>query len=171
MGPSPGASPQTPAPAARRREISPQTRRIALSPQGEAIMRALAPVVLGSLLPADRAAREEALAASMAALDDYLAHLSLPLQRQARLLLSALDLLPVRLLLLGTWSRWRDVAPERIEAFLLRTRGSRFLALRRCYVFLQSMAVIAWFDLPLAWDEIGYPGPPIERSATAGALP
>jgi hypothetical protein len=143
--------------------------RVALSPQGEAIMRTLVPVVLGPLLPADRGAREDALTAGMAALDDYLAHLSLPLQRQARLLLGVLDLLPVRLLLLGTWSRWRDVAPERIEAFLLRARGSRLRALRRCYVSLQAMAVIAWFDLPLAWDEIGYPGPPIERSAAAGA--
>ena len=132
-------------------------------------MRALAPVVLGSLLPADRAAREDALEAEMATLDDYLAHMSLPLQRQARLLLGALALLPVRLLLLGTWNRWRDVAPGRIEAFLLRARGSRFFLLRRIYDFLQSMAVLAWFDLPVACTEIGYPGPPIERPARLGA--
>jgi hypothetical protein len=128
-------------------------------------MRAVAPVVLGSLLPADRASRDEALAAAMATLDDYLAHMSLPLQQQARLLLGALALLPARLLLLHTWSRWRNVAPERVEAFLLRARANRFFLLRRSYDFLQSMAVLAWFDLPAAWSEIGYPGPPVERPA------
>jgi len=169
MDQSPGVPPQTPAPEAHRVVLAPAPGRVALSPHGEEIMRAIAPVVLGSLLPADRPAREEALEASMATLDDYLAHMSLPLQRQARLLLGALDLPPVRLLLLGTWSRWRDIAPQRIEAFLLHMRVSRLFLLRRIYDFLQSMAVLAWFDLPVAWNEIGYPGPPIERPARLGA--
>jgi len=142
--------------------------RLALSAAGEEIMRALVPVVLGTLLPADRPEREESLAAAMATLDDYLAHLSLPLQRQARLLLGALALLPVRWLLLGSWARWRDTAPERIEAFLRRAQGSRLFALRRVYDFLQSMTTVAWFDLPVAWNEIGYPGPPIERPRREG---
>jgi len=131
-------------------------------------MRAVAPVVLGPLLPADRAARDESLAAAMATRDDYLAYMSLPVQRQARMLLGVLHLRPVRRLLLGTSAPWREVAPERIEAFLLRAQGSRFYVLRRVYDFLQSMSVLAWFDLREAWSEIGFPGPPVERPVRSG---
>jgi hypothetical protein len=142
--------------------------RVALSRQGEEIMRAVAPVILGPLLPAEHTARAAALEAGIASLDDYLAYLSLPLQKEARFLFGVLALLPVRLLLVGTWSRWPAVAPQRLEAFLRRARQSRFFLLRRIHAFLQSMAVLAWFDLPAAWDEIGYPGPPIERPVRTG---
>jgi len=147
----------------------PAAGRVALSRQGEEILRAVAPAVLGPLLPAEDGARAAALEAGLASLDDYLAHLSLPLQKETRLLFGALALLPVRLVLVRTWSRWPAVAPKRVEAFLGRARDSRFFLLRRIYTSLQSLAVIAWFDLPAAWTEIGYPGPPIERPVSAGA--
>lgn len=148
-------------PAAPARPAAPV--RVALSRQGEEIVRAVAPVLLGSLLPADAAAREEALETGMSALDDYLAHFSLPLQQQTRLMFAALALLPVRLMLLGTWRRWRRADPARIEAFLRNARGSRTALLRRIYALLQSLAVIAWFDQRSAWEALGFPGPPIER--------
>jgi hypothetical protein len=134
-----------------------------LDAAGEEVLRAVAPVVLGALLPADRDARAQALDDALWAVDDYVAHLSLPLQRQARTLLAILHSAPARLLLLGTARRWRDAPPARIEAFLRRARTSRVRSLRRVYDFLQSMAVIAWFDLPAAWEDIGYPGPPLPR--------
>ncbi len=154
-----------------RRAVTPaggMAQRAALSPQGEEILRAVAPVVLGSLLPADGVGREQALAAGMASVDDYLAHLSQPLQDEARSAFGMLDLLPARLLLLGTPSRWSDAAPLRVESFLRAARDSRFYMLRRMYVFLQSMTVLAWFDQPAAWPGVGYPGPPVERPAAAG---
>ena len=146
-------------------------RQGGLSAAGEEVLRAVVPVVLGPLLPEDPAARAQALDDALRALDDYLVHLSLPLQRQARGLLAALHLLPARLLLLGTARRWRDAAPVRVEAFLRRARGSRLFLLRRVYEFLHSMTMIAWFDLPVAWAEIGYPGPPIERPLPRGERP
>jgi hypothetical protein len=142
--------------------------RLALSMRGEEIMRAVIPVVLGDLLPAEGAAREQALEAGLASLDDYLAHLSLPLQEEARDVFETLDLLPVRLLLVGTWNRWRDASPEAIESFLRSARQSRFDLLRRMYAFLQSMAELAWFGQPAAWPAIGYPGPPFERPVVDG---
>ncbi|MFN8545422.1 MAG: hypothetical protein U0807_14605 [Candidatus Binatia bacterium] len=149
----------------------PAPRKGGLSPAGEEILLAVLPVVLGTLLPADPTVRTRALDDAMWALDDYLAHLSLPLQRQARGLLAALRPLPARLVLLGTTRRWRDAPPARIEGFLRRARRSRLPVLRRIYDFLQSMTVIAWFDLPVAWTEIGYPGPPIERPFGRGDSP
>jgi len=133
-------------------------------------MRAIMAVVLNPLLPAEPATREERLTEAMTALDDYLAYMSPPIQRQARMSLAALHMWPVRRGLLGTSSPWREIAPERIEAFLLRAHDSRFFLMRRLYDFVQSMSVLAWFDLPAAWGEIGYPGPPVERPARSGEL-
>jgi hypothetical protein len=144
------------------------TQRLALSPPGEEIMRAIMPVVLGSLLPAGGAEHEQALDGSMTSLDEYLASLSLPLQAEARRVFDTLELWPVRVLLLGTSKRWQDAAPETLESFLRSARASRFDLLRRMYAFLQSMAVLAWFDQPAAWPEIGYPGPPIQPPAAVG---
>lgn len=146
----------------------PAPRKGGLSTAGEDILRAVAPVVLGELLPADRSLREHALTDAMSALDDYLVHLSLPLQRQARTLLALLHFAPVRIVLLRTTQSWSHASPACVEAFLRRARHSRVLLLRRTYDFLHSMTVIAWFDLPAAWDAIGYPGPPIERPFPQG---
>ncbi len=154
--------------AARRVPPAVVTHRVALGPPGEEIMRAVMPAVLGPLLPADDAAREQALDAGMSSLDDYLAHLSLPLQEEARSVFTTLDLLPVRVLLVGTWSSWHEASSATIESFLRAVRASRFDLLRRMYAFLQSMAVLAWFDQPAAWPEIGYSGPPIERPVVSG---
>lgn len=142
--------------------------RAALSPAGEEILAAVIPVVLGPLLPAGPA-RERALDAGLASVDDYLASLSLPLQREASDAFDTLDLPPVRALLLGTWQPWRDAPAGAVEAFLRSARQSRFLLARRIYALLQSLAVVAWFDQPEAWREIGYPGPPIGPHAPGAA--
>ncbi len=64
----------------------------------------------------------------MLALDDYLAHLSLPLQAEAARVFDTLELLPARLLLLGTAQRWRDASPVAIERFLRSARDEPPLA-------------------------------------------
>ncbi len=148
-----------------KRSVIRQPRTGALSRSGEEILRAVAPVVLGPLLPTERSARERALDDAMAVIDDYVAHLSLPLQREARMTLAVLHSLPARALLLRTRREWRDASPARVEAFLRMAKHSPVFLLRRIYDFLQSMTVIAWFDLPIAWNETGYPGPPVEREA------
>src|SRR5512139_3528748 len=101
------------------RWVSPvATQRVALSASGEAIIRAVMPVVLGSLLPQGGAERAQALDASVATLDEYLASLSLPLQAEAGNVFDTLDLWPVRLMLLGSSSRWQDATPQKIESIL-----------------------------------------------------
>ena len=143
-------------------------RKGGLSPAGEEILRAVMPVVLGSLLPVAREDREAALDEAMWALDDYVAHLSPPLQAEAGMLMNLLALAPLRLLLLRTTKRWRDAPAASIEAFLHRTRTSRLYPVRRIFDSLHSMSVIAWFDLPRAWEAIGYPGPPVARTFRQG---
>jgi hypothetical protein len=154
-----------------RRSEPPSTAspRAALSPAGEEILRAVIPVALGPLLAAAGPERDQALDAGMLALDDYLAHLSLPLQAEAERVFDTLDLLPARVLLLGTTRRWRDASPAAIERFLHTARDGRLLLLRRMAAFLQSMTVLAWFDQPAAWKGIGYPGPPVGPWAGKGS--
>jgi hypothetical protein len=152
---------------ARRARAPGAAQRAALSPAAEEILRAVIPAVLGPLLP-DGPARERALDAGVEAVDGYVASLSLPLQREAGDVFDALDLPPVRALLLGTWRPWREVPADAVEAFLRSARGSRFLLLRRVYALLQSLAVLAWFDQPPAWRELGYPGPPLGPHAGGG---
>lgn len=159
--------------AARRATSTPPdaaTTRATLTPTCEEILRAIIPVVLGSLLPADDAARERALSIGLSTLDDYLAYLPLPLQHEARDVFETLDLLPTRVLLAGSWDRWSEMPPETIESFLRSARQSRFDLVRRMFAFLQSMAVLAWFDQRAAWPAIGYGGPPIDRPLAREAL-
>jgi hypothetical protein len=147
-----------------------EKRRVALTPTGEEILRAVIPVVLGTLLPVEDAAREKALDVGLSTLDDYLAYLPVPLQHEARDVFETLDLLPTRVLLVGTWDRWSAAPPETIEAFLRSARQSRFDLVRRMFAFLQSMAVLAWFDQRAAWPAIGYGGPPIDRPLPSEGL-
>ncbi len=136
-------------------------RRVNLSPAGEEILRAITPIVLAGLLPAVGPVRESALETGLASIDEYIAHLSSPLQGEVRDLFGTLDLWPVRLLLTRSFLRWGDVPPEGIESFLLSARRSRIFLLRRIYAFLQSLVVLSFFDQRLAWKNVGYPGPPI----------
>lgn len=135
----------------------------ALGAAGEEVLRAVQPVVLAPLLPRDSATRAQALDEAVLAADDYLAHLSLPLQRQANLTLALVRSLPVRTVFLRTYRPWREASPAQIESFLRRAQTSRILLLRRIYDFLHSMSVIGWFDQTAAWDAIGYPGPAVGR--------
>lgn len=146
-----------------RRSSAPGDGRIALSAAGEEIVRALTPVVLGSLFDLDLSLRSRAMDDGISALDDYLAHLSPAVQEEVRGAFAALDLWPARLFLLGTIRPWKDAAPEALARFLRSAGGSRVQILRRIHGLLHSFVVLVWFDRPLAWPEIGYPGPPPPR--------
>jgi len=148
---------------------SARTHREVLTPGGEEVLHAVAPVVLGSLVDANRPDGAAALADAMGAIDDYLAHLSLPLQQQARVTLAALASPPARAALLRTGRPWRETSTTRIETALTRLRQSPVPALRRLYDFLHSLIVLGWFDLPVAWEGIGYPGPPAESAVVRRA--
>jgi hypothetical protein len=50
-----------------------------------------------------------------------------------------------------------------VASFLRSARGSRIYLLRRIYAFLQSLVVLSFFDQRVAWESVGYPGPPIAR--------
>ncbi len=136
----------------------------ALGAAGEEVLRAVQPVVLAPLLPSDWTTRARALDEAVIAADDYLAHMSLPLQRQANLTLALVRSLPVRVLFLRTRRSWRQASPAQVETFLRRAQTSPVFLLRRIYDFLHSMSVIGWFDQTAAWDAIGYPGPPMNRT-------
>jgi len=154
----------------RTRIRTPSRRpRQVLTPGGEAFLRAVAPVVLGPLIDVDRPPADAALGEAVDAIDDYLAYLSPPLQRQIRVTLAMLASLPVRAALLRTPAPWSAAPAARVEGALTALRQSRIPALRRLFGVLHSLVVLGWFDLPLVWQEIGYPGPPAESAVVRGA--
>ena len=137
---------------------------VGLSPAGVEILRAISPVVLADLLPRPGPERDHLLETGLANIDEYIAHLSSPLQQEVRDLFGTLDLWPVRTLLTRGFSRWSETSEETLQSFLTSARDSRVFLLRRIYAFLQSMVVLGYFDQQAAWKTIGYPGPPIERA-------
>ncbi len=136
--------------------------RVALTSQGEEILRAVGPIILADLLSDLGERRESVVESGLAGIDDYIAHLSLPLQQELGDLFATLDLWPVRVLLTGQFARWADASPEAIEAFLRGAKSSSVLLLRRVYTLLQSLVVLSFFDQPAAWKSVGYPGPLID---------
>lgn len=124
--------------------------------------------MLGGLLPEEGLEREKTLELGLESLDEYVSHLSAPLQREVADLFGTLDLWPVRVLLTGGFARWSDCSPEALVSFLRFAEGSRVFLLRRVYAFLQSLVVLSFFDQPSAWKLIGYPGPPIAKPEDTG---
>jgi hypothetical protein len=47
-----------------------------------------------------------------------------------------------------------------VAGFLARWRTSRFDLARAGYQALTQLIQAAWYDNPVAWRAIGYPGPP-----------
>jgi hypothetical protein len=130
----------------------------AARPRG-GVVEALVPVVLAGSLPAapaDRAAVHEVAQAFHRAV----AGLAPEVQAEVRQLLALLAWLPTRLVLTGIAAPLDAAHPGEIAAFLGAWRTSRFDLLRASYQALTQLIQAAWYDNPLSWKAIGYPGPP-----------
>ncbi len=124
------------------------------------LIGALAPVVLAGSLPADGAAKAVATREIVEAFDRAVSGLSPAVQEEIGQLLSLLSFPPTRVALAGLGPAWEDAAPEEIAAFLARWRNSRFDLFRAGYQALTQLLQAAWYDNPLSWAGVGYPGPP-----------
>lgn len=131
-----------------------------LGPDSVGMMKAIVPVVLAGSLPADAAARNAAVDQVIEAFDRAITGLSPAVQAEIGELLDVLRYAPTRVALAGITGSWAHASPESIAAFLQRWRTSRFDLLRSGYQALTQLIQAAWYDNPLAWKAIGYPGPP-----------
>ncbi|WP_227369493.1 hypothetical protein [Halomonas sp. M20] len=122
------------------------------------LLTALLPTVIG---PHPALQREEnAAEATLRQLDRSLAAMSSAIQKDVQELLDLLNLPLTRVPLTGVWGAWEKASPAQIDAFLVRWRDSRFDLLRQGYKALNQLLSMAWYALPMAWAETGYPGPP-----------
>jgi hypothetical protein len=134
--------------------------RRALDADGEAIFAAVAPVLLDGALPADKAARDAALAQTLDGIDAAIAGLSPHAQAELGELIALLALPPVRYGVAGVSDAWPVASPAQVRRFLDNCRASRFTLMRAAYDALHALTYAAWYGNADAWPAIGYPGPP-----------
>ena len=124
------------------------------------VVQALIPVVLAGALPAEGAQRVVAINETGEAFRRAVSGLAPAVQEEIGQLLSLLAFAPTRVLVAGVGSPWAEAGAEEIAAFLHRWRDSRFEMKRSGSRALTQLIQGAWYDNPLAWTVIGYPGPP-----------
>jgi hypothetical protein len=131
-----------------------------LDARSASAVAALVPVVLAGSLPANAAARAQAIQATVAAFDRAVAGLSAAVQKEVDELFSILRFGPARLMFTGLWSPLEEASPDDIAAFLGRWRHSRFDIQRAGYQAITQLLQAAWYGNPASWPGIGYPGAP-----------
>jgi hypothetical protein len=136
------------------------TSRAALGADGEAILAAVAPVVLDGALPPPGADRQSALDETLDGIDRAVAGLPPRARDELAQLFALLALPPTRLALSRLTTPWSEAPPERVRAFVERLRDSRFALLRSAYDALHQLIYASWYANPRAWPAIGYDGPP-----------
>ena len=134
--------------------------RRALDADGEAIFAAVAPVLLEGTLPADRAARDAALAQTLTGIDTAVAGLAPAARAELAQLFALLALPPVRFGIARVSEAWPAASPVEVRRFLDNCRASRFTLMRAAYDALHDLTFAAWYGNANAWPAIGYPGPP-----------
>ena len=132
----------------------------ALDPRAREIIRALVPVVLDGALPADGASRSKAIDETVEAFARAVGGLAPAIQEEIGQMLSLLGFAPTRIAMTGLTSAWREAGAPEIAAFLEDWRHSRFELKRAGCRALTQLIQGSWFDNPMAWRVIGYPGPP-----------
>ena len=126
----------------------------------DALIAALAPVVLAGALPADPAERAAAIGRIVRSVETAVAGLAPAAREEVRQLFALLRFAPARYATTGLWRPLEEAAPEDIAAFLVRWRESRFDLLRVAYQGLTQLLQAGWYDDPRSWAAVGYPGPP-----------
>jgi hypothetical protein len=124
------------------------------------VIPALVPVVLAGALPPDPRERAAAIAETTQAFHRAVSRLAPAIQEEIGDLLALLAFAPTRILVAGVSSPWSEATPDAITAFLESWRASRSELKRSGYRALTQLIQGSWYDNPLAWKVVGYPGPP-----------
>jgi hypothetical protein len=143
-----------------RSEAAPAPNHRVLDSTAVVTVAAFVPIVLEGTLPEEPQARARAIRETVEGFDRAVSGLSLPVQKEVDQLFGVLRFAPTRLAFTGLWQPVEESSPEEVAAFLLRWRHSSFDIQRAGYQALTQLIQAAWFDNPLSWPAIGYPGPP-----------
>lgn len=147
------------------RQLRPATpSRFALDAAGRTMLAAVIPAIVGPVLPAEAAARQQALAAATERVAGAIQGLPLATQKEISDLFGLLCMAPTRRLLAGV-PDWPEASPPQVAAFLQGWRTHRTEMLQTAYQGLHDLVLGAWYSEPSTWAAIGYPGPLKELSA------
>jgi len=134
--------------------------RRALDADGEAIMRAIVPVLLAGALPIAAEERITAIAETLTHIDAAIAGLPPVAQTELAQLFALLALPPARIAFAGLTTTWREADADALRAFLDGFRASSWTLKRAAYDALHQLVFAAWYGNPRAWGATGYDGPP-----------
>jgi hypothetical protein len=137
----------------------PQAQRFVLDGEARTALGAIVPVVLAGSLPADPAARAQAVDAALDRVHQTILGLPLATQKEVQDLFGLLALAPARRLLTGVKHDWASASVEEVSAFLQDWRVHRIKLLRTAYQALHDLVLGSWYSDPDHWAAIGYPGP------------
>ncbi len=130
-----------------------------LDGEAKAALDAIIPAMLAGSLPAEGAARAQAVAATTGRVHQAILGLPLTAQREVQDLFGLLALGPARRALTGIADGWSSATDTQVSAFLQEWRFHRLDMLQSAYHALHDLMIGAWYADPASWAAIGYPGP------------
>lgn len=130
-----------------------------LSPGSRELMRAAAEAVLDGMLPATGAAREAALTAQLARLDQSIAAFPAATRKELSEALGLLGTAAGRLALVGLSKPWGEAGAADVAQALSAMRMSSSNTKQQIYHALRDLNAIAFFAEPANWQQAGYAGP------------
>jgi len=129
-----------------------------LSAGGREVFRHFALASLDGTLPPEPH-RLAALDALLDRIDPLIGSLPTHAQRELAQLLSLVNTVPGRRLLVGLQTPWQDASIEQIQAALQSMRTSPSLLRQQAYHALHDITGAAYFSDRSTWAVLGYPGP------------
>lgn len=136
-----------------------------LDGEARAALHAIVPALLDGVLPGPGPAREAAIGAAIARVQQAILSLPPATQKEVQDLFGLLALWPARRLLTGVPGRWSEAGAAQVAAFLQDWRVHRLGLLRSAYGAMHDLVLGAWYADPSTWAAIGYPGPLPELAA------
>jgi hypothetical protein len=128
--------------------------------ENDAMLAAVAGVMLSGVLPEQGEARTRALARAVQGVHVAIGGLGPDARAQLRQLFGLLAFAPARWLLAGVTHSWSSASPAEVGAFLHRWRFGGSMLLRSGYQALHQLVMAGWYGDATAWPATGYPGPP-----------
>ena len=133
--------------------------RFVLDGEAKAALDAIVPAMLAGSLPADPAARAQAVAATTFRVHQAILGLPLTAQKEVQDLFGLLALAPARRALTGVSGGWANASDAQVGSFLQEWRFHSLAMLQTAYHALHDLIIGSWYADPASWAAIGYPGP------------
>jgi len=130
-----------------------------MTASAKTVFRAVARGVLDGMLPSDSAARDAALAAHLARLDDTIAGFPCATQSELSQLIALISTAPGRSAIVGLHIEWDSASDADIQAAMQDMRTSSLAMRQQVFHALRDLTNAAYFADPQAWTSLGYPGP------------